>query len=140
MAPCLICYFIVILFKWLFMRNLATIFPLKSILSGKFQCFKNAVLGRQEMVQCKCYFWHQTEPLLESQKGFWLRCDSILFSVSSKLKFVKWVRIFKRNCALKSAIFFASFCWSWDFLLENVELKKLWWCPLERVDKYKKVV
>ena len=42
MVPCLICYFMVILFKWLFMRNLATILPLKSKLSGKFQRF-NAI-------------------------------------------------------------------------------------------------
>ena len=48
MAPCLICYFIVILFyierKWLLLRNLARILPLKSKLSGKFQCF-NAIDG-----------------------------------------------------------------------------------------------
>ena len=25
------------------------------------KCFKNVALGRQEMVQCKCFFWHQTE-------------------------------------------------------------------------------
>ena len=36
---------------------------------------------------------------------------------------------------------FCSFCWIWDFLLENLKLKKsLWRCPLERVDKYKKPV
>ena len=23
------------------------------------KCFKNAVLGRLEMVQCQCFFWHQ---------------------------------------------------------------------------------
>ena len=48
MAPCLICYSIVILFyierKWLLIRNLATILPLKSKLSGKLQCF-NAIDG-----------------------------------------------------------------------------------------------
>ena len=27
------------------------------------KCFQNAVLRRQEMVQCKRYFWHQTEPI-----------------------------------------------------------------------------
>ena len=27
-------------------------------------CFKKVVLGRQEMVQCKCFFWHQTETCL----------------------------------------------------------------------------
>ena len=79
------------------------------------------------MVQCKCYFWHQTEPcsleILENHKGFWLRWNSILFSMSSELKFVKWVMIFKRNCVVKWMIFSASFCWSSDFLLENVELK-----------------
>ena len=104
MTPCLICYFIVILFyierKWLFMRNVAIIVPLKSKSSGKFQrfntndeiiepsepspptpsdeillrlwnknflrkiyrhllskCFKNAVLGCQGGMQCKCFFW-----------------------------------------------------------------------------------
>ena len=163
MAPCLICYFIVILFyierKWLLMRNLATVLPLKSKLSGKLQrfiimvevsknwkivkfrkisikmkncktfyetqtasclkeiiqppqppippdkilirlwnknfleryteiyryllskCFKKVVLGRQEMVQCKCFFWHQTETfLLENlytEKFFWL-CFGII--------------------------------------------------------------
>ena len=25
------------------------------------KCFKKVVLGRQEMMQCKCFFWHQTE-------------------------------------------------------------------------------
>ena len=46
MAPCLICYFIVLLFyidrKWLHMRNLGTIFPLKCTLSWNFQRF-NAI-------------------------------------------------------------------------------------------------
>ena len=39
-TPCLICYFIVILFyiesKWLLIRNASTILPFKSKLSGKF--------------------------------------------------------------------------------------------------------
>ena len=46
MVPYLICYFFVILFyierKWLLMRNLVTILPLKSKLSEKFQHF-NAI-------------------------------------------------------------------------------------------------
>ena len=52
-ALCLICYFIVILFyierKWLFMRNLARILPLKCRSSGKFQCF-NAIDGSIKML------------------------------------------------------------------------------------------
>ena len=51
MGSCLICYFIVILFyiegKWLVTRNLATILPSKSILSGKFQRFNVRVAGTE---------------------------------------------------------------------------------------------
>ena len=28
------------------------------------KCLRHAVLGCQEMVQCKCFFWHQTETYL----------------------------------------------------------------------------
>ena len=34
------------------------------------------------------------------------------------------MRFFERNCIVKWVIFFASFCWLWDFLLENLILKK----------------
>ena len=57
--------------------------------------------------------------------------------MSNELRFIKWVRFFERNCIVKWVIFFGSFCWLWDFLLNNL---KLWWCPLERVDEYTKVV
>ena len=40
--------------------------------------FKNAVLGVKQWQICKV--------------GFWLRCGSILFSISSELGFIKWVR------------------------------------------------
>ena len=54
MAPCLTCYFTVILFyierKLLLMRILAAILPLKSKLSEKFQCF-NAIGGNIEMLK-----------------------------------------------------------------------------------------
>ena len=43
--------------------------------------------------------------------------------MSSELRFVKWVRFFERNCIVKWVIFFASFCWLWDFLLENLKLR-----------------
>ena len=77
MAPCLICYFIVILFyierKWLLMRNLATVLPLKSKLSGKLQRFiimvevsKNwkIVKFRKisiKMKNCKTFYETQTQ-------------------------------------------------------------------------------
>ena len=54
MTPCLICYFIVILFyietKWLLMRNLTTVLPLKSKLPAKFQRF-NAIGGSIKMLK-----------------------------------------------------------------------------------------
>ena len=40
---------------------------------------------------------------------------------------VKWVearKIVERNCIVKCVIFFANFCWLWDFLLENLKLRK----------------
>ena len=36
----------------------------------------------------------------------------------------KFLRFFGRNCIVKWVIFFASFCWLWDFLLENLKLKR----------------
>ena len=93
------------------------------------KCFRNTVVGCQGMVLhhfWKCFFQHQTETcLLEnlwSEKDFWLCCGSKLFSMS--LKFIKSMRFFEWNCIVKWVIFFASFCWFWDVLLENLKLKK----------------
>ena len=44
--------------------------------------------------------------------------------MSSELRFVKWARFFERSCILKWVTFFASFCWLWDFLLENQKIRK----------------
>ena len=66
MALCLICYDIVILFyidrKWFFMRNLATILPLKSKLPGKSHRF-NALNGGINMLKnswiSKSFNWNE---------------------------------------------------------------------------------
>ena len=34
------------------------------------------------------------------------------------------MKFFEQNCIVKWAIFFPSFCWLWDFLLENLKLKR----------------
>ena len=66
--------------------------------------------------------------------------EHIIFSVKW-VEFINCVRFFEQNCIVKWVIFFASFCWLWDFLLENLKLKnKLWWYPLARVEKYKNFV
>ena len=44
----------------------------------------------------------------------------------SALRFVKWVWFFEQKRIIKLvkwAIFFASFCWFWDFVPENLKLK-----------------
>ena len=88
-------------------------------------CFKNAVLGRQEIVQCNIFSdTKQKHDCWKSQKYFWLCCGRILFLMSSELRFVKWVTLFERNCIVKCVIIFANFCWLWDFLLENLKIKK----------------
>ena len=49
--------------------------------------------------------------------------EHIIFSV-------KWAEVskmsddFERNCVVKCVIFFATFYWLWDFLLESLRLKK----------------
>ena len=80
------------------------------------KCFKNVALGRQEMVQWKCFFWHQ----LESR--FWLCCRSIFFIKLSGLRFIKWVVFFEWNLIVKWVSFFASFCRQWDILQENLKM------------------
>ena len=69
---------------------------------------------------------HISWKIYKVKKVFWLCCGSVLFSIScrSRLRFIKWTRIFKWNCIVKWVIFFTSFCWLWDFLLENMKLKK----------------
>ena len=42
------------------------------------------------------------------------------------------LRFYEQNCIVKCVIFFASFCWLWDFLLENLKLRKKR-CQLERL-------
>ena len=74
---------------------------------------KNVVLGRLEMVQCKCFFWQQPETY------FWLCHGIMLFIMLSQLSFVEWVR-FSRNFIVKWVIVFTSFCWVWGVL------QKIW--------------
>ena len=85
-VPCLLCYFIVILFyierKWLLMRNLVTILPLKFKLSGKFQRFnaiersiemlKNSWISKKsiKMKNCKTFYKAQTVSLKKTIQPF----------------------------------------------------------------------
>ena len=52
------------------------------------KCFKNAVLGCQEIVQCKCFFWHQTEICLLENGFLAVLWEHIIFNV-------KWVEVHK---------------------------------------------
>ena len=64
MAPSLICSFIVVFFyierKWLLLRSLATVLPLESKLSPKFQRFNNLDRFSIKMKNCKTLYEVQT--------------------------------------------------------------------------------
>ena len=64
LAPSLICFFIVVFFyietKWLLLRSLATVLPLKSKLSPKFQRFNNLDRFSIKMKNCKTLYEVQT--------------------------------------------------------------------------------
>ena len=64
-------------------------------------CFNNAVHGRSRNDTIQIFF------LAPTRNCFFLSCGSIELS---ELSLVKWVRVF------------ASVCWLWDFLPENLEL------------------
>ena len=66
------------------------------------KCSKNAVLARPEIVQCKCFF------LIPHRNMF----------------AGKFVSFFERNRIVTWVIFFASFCWLWDFFAGKSEIKK----------------
>ena len=69
-----------------------------------------------------------------------VRSRSTLVSMLSDLRFVKRVRFFEQNCIVKWVIFFDSFSWVCDFLLENLELKKALILSTRTCDEYKKVL
>ena len=59
------------------------------------KCFKNAVLGRQEMAQCKYFFLTPNRNMftgkfvVKSEKVLTMLREHILFSMSSELSFIK---------------------------------------------------
>ena len=71
--------------------------------------------------------------------------EHIIFNVK-QAKVRKMSEVFWAKLIVKYVIFFARFYkWFWDFLLEflleNLKLKKkLWWCLLKCLDKYKNVL
>ena len=65
---------------------------------------------------------HVCWKICKARKDFWLCCWSMFFIMLSELRFLKWVRFFERSCIVKRVIFFASFCWLWDFLPGNLKL------------------
>ena len=91
------------------------------------KCFSKVVIGRLEKVQCKWCF-SDTNQKHVRWKIYKVRCLTVLqdfiFIMLNELRSLKWVRFFERNCISKWVIFFASFCWLWDFLPENLKLIK----------------
>ena len=92
------------------------------------KCFENVVSGHPEMVQWKCFFW--TRNILPATLVKWVSFQAALWEYNfcniecvevRKVSEIFWAKVY---CKLvKWVIFFASFCWFWDFVLENLELK-----------------
>ena len=108
------------------------------------RCFKNAVLGVKKWWNAM-FFLTPNRNLFAGK--FLVNLERLLAVLQGHIIFnVKWDEVHKMSEVFwaklycKMSIFFGSFCLLWDFLLKNLKLKKLWWCPLERVDEYKKVV
>ena len=98
------------------------------------KCFKNAVIERPETVPCKCFFGHQTAKSLQFVKS-----ERFLIVLPEHFMFnIKWVEV----CKISEIFWAKMYCkTSHHFLqfllaLRKSEIKKkLWWCPLELVDK-----
>ena len=78
-------------------------------------------------------WWNQTETCLKPNRKMFsgklvksetVFLDALREHIVRELRFVKRVRFFERNCIIKWVTFFASFCWLWDFLLEDLTKKK----------------
>ena len=61
--------------------------------------FKNAVLGRLEIVRQKCFFWQELE---RSETCFWFSCGSILFIILSEVRFIKLLVFGAKLCCKMS--------------------------------------
>ena len=78
------------------------------------------------MVACKCLFLTPNRNVfarkfaVKSERFLAVLREHVIFNES---RFIKWVSFFERNCIMKWVIFFGSF-WFWDFLLDNLKLKK----------------
>ena len=92
------------------------------------KCLENAVLGCPEMVHWKKIFLTPNRNMFAGKFVKWERFFIVfwehIFSISSELRLIKQVSCFELNRIEKWVIFFASFCWLWDFLLENLKLRK----------------
>ena len=141
MAPCLACYFIVILFynerRWLLMRNLAKILPLKSksyYVSGAkifwrrcTKIYRHCISSSSRMQFLGVKKWCSANVFSDTkQKYVCWKVYFLLFLMTSELRFVKSLTFFEWNYAVKQwVIFFASVCWLGDFLLETPKLKNV---------------
>ena len=71
-------------------------------------------------IKQKHVYWE----ILKVRQVFCLYCESILFSMSSESRSVEWIMFCERNFIVKWVMIFASFCWLWEFLPENLKLKR----------------
>ena len=76
----------------------------------------------------KCYFWRQPETYLLENLQKWVKFfaalrESIFYNVEW-VEARKIIELFWVNGIVKWVIVVNSFCWLWDFLLQNLNLKE----------------
>ena len=82
------------------------------------------------MLLCQSFFFdtnqkHVCGKIYKVIKVFGCVAEVSFLQWLADLRFVKWVGFFERSCIVKLVIFFASFCWLWAFLLENLKLRQI---------------
>ena len=86
------------------------------------KCFKNAVLGREEIVQCKCFFCFFRK-FVNVETVLAVLREHIIFDVKwaefRKMSEVFWAKLY---CKISDIL--STFYRLWDFLLENLKLRK----------------
>ena len=92
-----------------------------------FQLLRECSVWKSRNAAVQMFFLRSTGNMYTRNFVEWVRflavCSSIFFTIMSELRFVKWARFFEQNCLVKWMIFFATFCWLWEFLPGNLKFK-----------------
>ena len=102
------------------------------------KCSKKVVLGRQEMLQCKWSYWSPNRNIFAGKFVNWQSLLAVFWEhVISSFKRVeihKMSEIFWMKLYCKMSDLCGWFLLALRFSAINSGIKKLWWCPPERLE------